>query len=168
MSKKADIKGVPKTQEDSLDTLVRDLTTVHPMPKSEVRRRLSDFIERAKAERDEEIRQWANAEGFANPSEAGQFAMHADGYNQALEDLINFLSTPQETEPSEIIGKFQGETNKHMPYQIFLSVHFLSMFVLGALLVEFGLSLGQMLVTAALVAITQINMSWYSRFYEQR
>ena len=41
----------PQEQEDTLDTLVRDLTTVHPMPKSEVRRRLSDFIERAKAAR---------------------------------------------------------------------------------------------------------------------
>lgn len=41
----------------------------------------------------ESVRRWAEAEGFANPSEAGQFKMHAHGYNQALDDLLTHLTT---------------------------------------------------------------------------
>lgn len=78
----------PQEQEDTLDTLVRDLTTVHPMPKSEVRRRLSDFIECAKAERDEEIREWA--EIMLDRASGNKGATAAYNY------LINFLSTPQD------------------------------------------------------------------------
>ena len=29
-----------------------------------------------------------NGMGFKNSSEAGQFSMHTDGYNQAIEDII--------------------------------------------------------------------------------
>ena len=72
----------PQEQEDTLDTLVRDLTTVHPMPKSEVRRRLSDFIERAKAERDEEVLKWAYDNGITD--------------KKSFRAIVNFLDTPQE------------------------------------------------------------------------
>lgn len=37
--------------------------------------------------------EWLKGEGFANPSEAGQFALHADGMNQAFDDTISYLQS---------------------------------------------------------------------------
>ena len=47
----------PQEQEDTLGTIVRDLTSVYPISKSEARRRISDLVERAKKE--------GHAEGYA-------------------------------------------------------------------------------------------------------
>lgn len=84
----------PQEQEDTLDTLVRDLTTVHPMPKSEVRRRLSDFIECAKAEERERGKQVVFlilplAKGYAHQHDVGS-------NNRYIEIAENYLATPQE------------------------------------------------------------------------
>lgn len=51
-----------------------------------------------------EIEEWAEGEGFKDPNEAGQFALHAAGYNEALDDLTYYLK-------SKIAGKvdIQGE-----------------------------------------------------------
>jgi hypothetical protein len=44
----------------------------------------------------EAIEEWVRGEGFADTAQAGQFAIHADGYNQALEGILSHLSELKE------------------------------------------------------------------------
>lgn len=37
----------------------------------------------------ESVRKYCNDNQFVDTAQAGQFAMHSDGYNQALEDLLS-------------------------------------------------------------------------------
>ena len=46
-----------------------------------------DTLESYKAHLIEEI----NGMGFAQPEQAGQFRLHADGYNNAIEDIISLI-----------------------------------------------------------------------------
>jgi len=61
---------------------------------------ISDQLNQAKIETRtellEEIKKEINGMGFVNPAEAGQFAMHNDGYNQAIEDITNLLNKKYE------------------------------------------------------------------------
>ena len=41
------------------------------------------------------IREMIEGMAFVNPAEAGQFAMHSDGYNQAIEEVVELLSLPE-------------------------------------------------------------------------
>lgn len=41
----------------------------------------------------EALRSQVDGMGFVNPAEAGQFAMHSDGYNQAVEEVVEYLDS---------------------------------------------------------------------------
>jgi hypothetical protein len=77
---------------NDLDELVRDLTSVVPRPKSEVRRRIKEFLNQQKAELLEKIKleksklpktlntPWGKVDATANQN-------FNEGYNQAVSDL---------------------------------------------------------------------------------
>lgn len=56
---------------------------------------IQDFIEQeiklAVEKEREEIRNEVRGMEFVDPSEAGQFRMHADGYNQAVEEIAELI-----------------------------------------------------------------------------
>ena len=55
-----------------------------------------EFILSQRNQDREAIREWGNGNQLVDPSQAGQFALHADGYNNALEDLLSFLDGLEE------------------------------------------------------------------------
>ena len=48
-------------------------------------------INLALQEQQEDIIKKIDGMGFIDRNEAGQFAMHTDGYNQAIEDIISLI-----------------------------------------------------------------------------
>lgn len=52
---------------------------------------IESFLQDALREYKEEIRGKVDGMGFKDPNEAGQFSLHADGYNQAIEDILTLL-----------------------------------------------------------------------------
>lgn len=49
------------------------------------------FISQLLQQRDKELVEKINGMGFKDRNEAGQFALHTDGYNNAIEDVLSLL-----------------------------------------------------------------------------
>jgi hypothetical protein len=58
----------------------------------ELRTRLHRHEQHLRKKWEMEVVEKIEGEGFANPAEAGQFSLHADGYNQAIDDIISLIT----------------------------------------------------------------------------
>lgn len=56
------------------------------------------LIDKVALQTKEEMKGVIEGMAFKDPNQAGQFAMHADGYNEAIEEVIEALAS---TNPSE-------------------------------------------------------------------
>lgn len=54
---------------------------------------ISQTIQEAVEVREKELIEKIDGMTFVQPSQAGQFALHTDGYNQALEEVISLIQS---------------------------------------------------------------------------
>jgi hypothetical protein len=74
------IKKLPKLVELLIKWKDKELTTAHTLWKKQLGTEIHGM-------------------GFKDPNEAGQFSLHADGYNQAIEDILSLPSLHEEDAP---------------------------------------------------------------------
>lgn len=60
--------------------------------------KIIELIDKVALQTKEEMKGVIEGMAFKDPNQAGQFAMHADGYNEAIEEVIEALAS---TNPSE-------------------------------------------------------------------